>query len=95
MYVLNKMDGNTNPEFRVWLLGTYDTLDEARSSMLRDMGAEVEKLNASGVLPMDEGEDYECKSYHMGAHVFLHERFWQWIIFDSDKPLEWNSMLSW
>ena len=92
MYVLIRIDGTTEPEFSVRLLGLYETVDEARESMLRDVGTETRRLR---MLECIEGIDFERKLYHMGAHLFHNERFWQWVIFDADRPAEWNSLLSW
>lgn len=91
MFVLIRLDGTTEPVFRADLLGVYETIDDARESMRKDVGGVVWRITKRDAL----GDDYEVKRYLMGAHVFLHELFWQWIIFDSDEPHEWNSMLSW
>ncbi len=92
MYVLNRIDGTTEPTLRAKLLGIYETLDEARKAMLKDVDAETRRLM---MLEYIEGIDFERKLYHMGAHLFHNERFWQWVIFDADRPAEWNSLLSW
>lgn len=93
MYTLIELDGTTEPEFHMKLLGTYDELDDAKESMAQSVLEVENELCRDSELKKDV--DYERKLYHMGAHVFYHDLFWQWVIFDTDKPLEWSSLLSW
>lgn len=95
MYVLIRFDGTTEPTFRVKLLGTYEELDDAKESMAQSVYDIKHELVKNSEWQLKEGVDFERKLYHMGAHVFHNERFWQWVIFDADRPAEWNSLLSW
>lgn len=91
MYVLIRIDGMTEPEFSVRLLGLYETVDEARESMEKDVsGREWRIVRRDAV-----SDTCDVHRYFMGAHIFLQQCFWQWIIFDADRPLEWSSLLSW
>lgn len=93
MYTLIELYGTTEPELHMKLLGTYEDLDEAKEARFQSV-LDVENELCRGS-ELKEGVDYERKLYHMGAHVFYHDLFWQWVIFDNDRPAEWNSLLSW
>lgn len=95
MYTLIELYGTTEPTLKMKLLGTYEEFDDAKESMAQSVYDIKHKLVKNSEWQLKEGVDFERKLYHMGAHVFYHDLFWQWVIFDNDSPLEWNSLLSW
>lgn len=95
MYTLIELDGTTEPTLFMKMLGTYELLDDAKESMARSVNDVVGKMMKDSDFLMEDGVDFERKFCHMSAHVFYGEVFYQWVIFDSEKPIEWSSLRYW
>lgn len=95
MYALIQLAGTTEPTLRMTMLGTYEELSEARESMFASVSGVVLTLAEETDFIAGVDIDFERKVVDTSAHVFYGDAFWQWVIFDSDKPSEWNSLRYW
>ena len=87
MFVLVNNEGNTDGDFSIMVVGTYDRIEDAQRAMTADLNAYVEECGWQ----WGEHKVLDRQAYALDGDVWEHEHYSVWVIFDDEYQRRWIS----
>ena len=86
MFVLVHNEGNTDGDYSMAVVGTYEDVSDAHKSMTEDLNDWVEEMEWDGEFGI-----YDRQAYAFDGDMWEHEHYSSWVIFDTNDPQRWAS----